>query len=339
MLRQLFLDQNSHVEFYQNNIIVKNNETKAQIKLKQKGSLCDVFRIKNSELLAYVETSSDNATVPIGKTSLIDMKRLKVIAIIEVPLSKKSLYLKNEILIGISGKTVVLYNLKIHSSTVFTLQREILKELVAVADNAFMALYAGKPATYHSVVPESLRCDFHFSIDQFESVIRIDQKRFLAQMKSDASSHWKLYQKTHTTPQILKENSHDALLECKNNIFFPESEMVVILTNAGEVFYTSLEDICFHKIDTNFPKKIDDIFLTTKNQLLVIFSDGSSLDLTRHWSSKNIARRLYDDVFYPHVLADIIAKYAGISFFEKSPKKDPELDLQQTTIKKGHSNV
>lgn len=336
MQRKLFINENTHAEISEYHLIIKNQESKKDIKLKRNAKQWhDLFRIKNSNLLAHVQMDADDSRVPVGRTELIDENTFKSIVKISVPLSRKSLVLKNDMLIGVSGQTVILYNLKLHCFTVFSLQKNILTELIAMNNDAFMALYSEQAATYHSIIPNELRCQYHFNIEHANSVIGLTNDRFLVQEKNNTSYEWKLYQKTDTRPStlVLKKQSYDIFFEYKTSLFLPESELVIMLTKKGELFYLSLEDLNLHPIDFYSPQKIEDIFLGKQNQLFAIFADGTSFDFSIDFNSKNISRRLYDDVYYPHVLADIVAQYAGINFFHQKTPAENKIINPQPKIK------
>jgi hypothetical protein len=317
----------------------------------------DLFKVKNSDLIAFVEftPSAPQGTRPRrdaisgysllgkGKTTLIDSEKLTVIKEISYPLENPLALQENKVIAGMCGSRAVCYVLEsnrlcIDDNPMFATNRDIF--VLSDTHLGFLNMYPYKTDTSTLNV-------YSFGRKQNPSLDWIEKYMYVCGISSLTNGrffmHW-LHEGVYKSGIYEYDNIKKLvpIHETKQSPHIIFSELLLLADNVT-LIGRSTKNI-FYLIDTDtlameaLPFKLDSIVhmaLTKEGNLIGVMSDGRYLDLDQRILEHSKTHAvLYRDTYYPLALINIIAGYAGNygGFFDAKPsipdmvEKKPELN-------------
>ncbi len=320
MLRKLFIDENCHATFLENKIILRNTEKDIQEELKG-GKFYNLFRIKNSSLLAHVRIETNDLHNPRGSTTIISIEDFKEIIMLEVPLDTKSTALNNGMLIGMFGQNIILHEPKMRQDSFYLQRNNNLNEIVAISNNAIASIFE-EYANVHSIIPQEFSSLYLFRIASLEKAVKLSGDLFLTKIKQSSFLNFRIYNLSGT---CLKDKFYPFMIDFKNFTFLPEQEVVIGLSKEGKLYSIDIDNLDLNQVQITLSKKIEDIYLTKNNELLGVFEDGNFVNLD---NKNEIFNQLcQDDSRTATVVLNLIAEYAAemLFFSKKTIKKEEEV--------------
>ncbi|HEX2549628.1 MAG TPA: hypothetical protein VHM20_07355, partial [Gammaproteobacteria bacterium] len=266
--RKLMLNEKYYALFLEKEIAVYDDKHGEAIRYPG-GPGYDLFKLKNSSYLAYVETKDNNTYAPAGTTLLINERTLAEVIHIPVPLSQKSTRLDNEMLIGLYGKSFYYFNLETYLNHSFSAMRYDYQDCVAIGSNAF-ALVEGNVSNIFYLPNGELHANYRFQLKDVEKFVALKGNLFLTQMKSDSKLIFRIYNIESFQVELSKELPY--FIDFKKLLLMPDQETILGLTIDGKIYYLYSTDLSLEKMDFEI-SKAEDILLTEENRLFARIED------------------------------------------------------------------
>jgi hypothetical protein len=318
-----FITEDRYAIATENQFVIKNKKNEIE-KTYPGGHGCDLFRIKNSRLFAYVKESNFSPLVrrfipPTGPTVLIDAESLEEKAKIEVPLQRGSYQLNNGLIIGMYGSCILIFDPATQRQIPTQVFRYHLKGVEPILDNSFALLtYAG--ASIFSTTLEPFDYEWCVNVDNTLRFVALPENQFLQQVKTGPQSF--ALQRCELTEtyrvDIVKNQNYHWNIHFKEWLLLPDEKTVLGISMKNIIYLIDSQNLQIEKLKLQTTSPIESFILTKHANLFAILKDETVIDMASCFDAqKTIATQIYENCTYPKVLAEMISQYTTPCLFKK----------------------